>query len=81
MRLEFDVNFLRNKCSNDHVLFQECYLLSHFYYKYCSIKRTGLINCTGFLLSVLVSEFFLVLTAKRTVSIKRTGFEGQKYLY
>ena len=23
------------------------YLLCYFYYKYCSIKSTGLINCTG----------------------------------
>ena len=30
-------------------------------------------NCTGFLLRVLVLGFLKVLTAKRTVSIKSTG--------
>ena len=48
-------------------------VLSDFYYKYCSIKSTGLINCTGFLLRVLVLGSPKVLTAKRTVSIKSTG--------
>ena len=48
-------------------------LLCDFYHKYCSIKSTGLINCTGFLLRVLVLGFQKVLTAKRTVSIKSTG--------
>ena len=51
-----------------------CILLSNFYYKYCSIKSTGLIECTGFLLRVLVLSFSKVLTAKSTVSIKSTGF-------
>ena len=49
-------------------------LLSDFYYKYCSIKSTGLVNCTGFLLRVLVLDFPKVPTAKCTVSIKSTGF-------
>ena len=49
------------------------YVLCDFYYKYCSIKSTGLINCTGFLLRVLVLGSPKVLTAKRTVSIKSTG--------
>ena len=49
-------------------------LLSDFYYKYCSIKGTGLIDCTGFLLRVLVFEYPKVLIAKSTVSIKSTGF-------
>ena len=53
-----------NKCEN---------VLSDFYYKYCSIKSTGLVNCTGFLLRVLVLDIPKVLTAKRTVSIKSTG--------
>ena len=48
-------------------------VLSDFYYKYCSIKSTGLINCTGFLLRVLVLNLMKALTAKRTVSIKSTG--------
>ena len=48
-------------------------VLSDFYYKYCSIKSTGLVNCTGFLLRVLVLDFSKVLTAKCTVSIKSTG--------
>ena len=48
-------------------------VLSDFYYKYCSIKSTGLVNCTGFLLRVLVLDFPKVLTAKCTVSIKSTG--------
>ena len=48
-------------------------LLSDFYYKYCSIKNTGLFNCTGFLLRVLVLDFPKLLTAKRTVSIKSIG--------
>ena len=47
-------------------------LLCDFYHKYCSIKSTGLINCTGFLLRVLVLDFPKVLTAKCTVSIKST---------
>ena len=49
-------------------------LLPDFYYKYCSIKGTGLIDCTGFLLRVLVLEYPRVLIAKSTVSIKSTGF-------
>ena len=49
------------------------YVLSDFYYKYCSIKSTGLVNCTGFLLRVLILDFPKLLTAKRTVSIKSTG--------
>ena len=49
------------------------YDLELTYYKYCSIKSTGLINCTGFLLGVLVLDFRKVLTSKRTVSIKSTG--------
>ena len=56
------------RCANTHN-----YLLCDFYYKYCSIKSTGLINCTGFLLRVLVLGFLKVLTAKSTVSIKSTG--------
>ena len=51
-------------------------VLSHFYYKYCSIKSTGLVNCTGFLLRVLVLDFSKVLTAYCTVSIKSTGLKN-----
>ena len=50
-----------------------CPILSDFYYKYCSIKSTGLVNCTGFLLRVLVLSRIKALTAKCTVSIKSTG--------
>ena len=50
-------------------------ILWDFYYKYCSIKSTGWINCTGFLLRVLLSEVWKVLIAKSTVFIKSTGFE------
>ena len=32
-------------------------ILSDFYSKYCSFKSTGLINCNGFLLRLLFSEF------------------------
>ena len=56
------------------------YVLSDFYYKYCSIKGTGLIDCTGFLLRVLVLEYPKVLIAKSTVSIRSTGFQNSEVL-
>ena len=38
------------------------------------MKGTGLTDCTGFLLKVLVLEYPRVLIAKSIVSIKSTGF-------
>ena len=66
--------------TNETILRQPTKVLSDFYYKYCSIKSTGLIGCTGFLLRVLFLSVPKVLTAKSTVSIKSTGFEFMEVL-
>ena len=62
-----------------HPLPPPLYLLLDFYYKYCSIKRTGLTCFKKFLLSVPYKSnkcpgFLSVL-----VSIKRTGFGDHSY--
>ena len=61
------------KCEDNLVKRRDCHLLSSLYYKYCSIKRTGLYFSRMSLLNVPDNLNVCLSEVKRPVSIKRPG--------